>query len=129
MELSINQISVLRDQFSKIKSVNPESPTLAKISNLLDKLDIKSLVKLVNAKINFISSMAAGKLVILGYRKPEEKSDWSSMKEAPKDSSRILIKSGSKEIIGRSFNDKWYGDVWIKDNGDQILDVEGFRYI
>lgn len=60
-------LDMLRIDWSKIKNVNPESPNYKKVVMLLDRLPPDMLKQLVDAKIPFISGLAANRM-----RKPKK---------------------------------------------------------
>jgi len=130
MKLSKKQIEVLKQNFSKIKTVNLESPTIADISVLINKLSIPALVDLMKAKINWVSDIASIKLVQRGWRRPEQKTKWKPIIEAPTNGTEIIVLSQGKEIKAIPHDSEWHGQVWIqRKNGQQIYNIEGFQYI
>jgi len=51
-------IKKLRKEWSKLSTVNPESPTYKELIDKLDKMDINSLKQLMRANIKFVSLLA-----------------------------------------------------------------------
>jgi hypothetical protein len=77
-KLSQSQISILRQEYSKISKVDPSGEGYKKLTALLDKLDKQSLQDLVDAKIKFVSSLALNRI----RQNEEDKLEESISKEA-----------------------------------------------
>ena len=55
-------VEELRAAYSSINGIDPESPAYTKLTNLLDKMDQKTLKTIVDAKIKFVSSLALNRI-------------------------------------------------------------------
>ena len=61
--MSSAQVTKLRQEYDKIKTIDPSSDNYKKLTAMLDKLDLKTLQQLAGAKIKFVSSLAQNRVV------------------------------------------------------------------
>ena len=66
-------IEKLRQQWSSLKRIDPESPTYEALTSMLDALDSTKLRQLESANINFVSVLARNRLVRRGDYEPPGK--------------------------------------------------------
>jgi len=59
---TIPQIDTLRNEFSKISTVDPSLPTYVKLVHFLNKLDQAKLKQLSQSNINFLSKLALNRV-------------------------------------------------------------------
>ncbi len=76
--MSAAQIDKLRQEYGKIKGIDPASDNYKKLTAMLDKLDLKALQSLAGAKIKFVSSLAQNRVI----RKMNEEKTVGAKKEA-----------------------------------------------
>jgi preprotein translocase subunit YajC len=57
------QIDRMRQEYDKIKGIDPASDNYKKLTTMLDKLDLKTLQTLAGAKIKFVSGLAQNRVV------------------------------------------------------------------
>ena len=61
--MSATQIDKLRQEYDKLKGIDPASDNYKKLTGMLDKLDTKTLQQLAGAKIKFVSGLAQNRVV------------------------------------------------------------------
>jgi hypothetical protein len=61
--MSSAQVTKLRQEYDKIKTIDPSSDNYKKLTAMLDKLDLKTLQTLAGAKIKFVSGLAQNRVV------------------------------------------------------------------
>ena len=57
------QIKKLRDAWGTVERIDPTSNTYKKLDAMLEKMSIKELEIIIDAKIKFVSSLALAKVV------------------------------------------------------------------
>jgi hypothetical protein len=62
-KVSPAQIDRMRQEYDKIKGIDPASDNYKKLTAMLDKLDLKTLQTLAGAKIKFVSGLAQNRVV------------------------------------------------------------------
>ena len=62
-KVSPAQIDRMRQEYDKIKGIDPASDNYKKLTTMLDKLDLKTLQTLAGAKIKFVSGLAQNRVV------------------------------------------------------------------
>tara|TARA_B100000745_G_scaffold295460_1_gene239564 strand:- start:781 stop:1023 length:243 start_codon:yes stop_codon:yes gene_type:complete len=60
---SQSQIKKLRDAWGTVERIDPTSNTYKKLDAMLEKMSIKELEIIIDAKIKFVSSLALAKVV------------------------------------------------------------------
>jgi len=75
---SASQIDKMRQEYGKIKGIDPASDNYKKLTAMLDKLDTKTLQSLAGAKIKFVSPLAQNRVV----RRMNEEKTVGAKKEA-----------------------------------------------
>ena len=60
---SQSQIKKLRSEYAKIDRIDPTSAGYKKMDAMLEKMSIKELEIIIDAKIKFVSSLALAKVV------------------------------------------------------------------
>ena len=60
---SPSQIKKLRAEWGKIELIDPTSKTYKRLDDMLEKMSIEDLEKIIDAKIKFVSSLALAKVV------------------------------------------------------------------
>ena len=60
---SAGMISKLKKSYDGLKTINPTSPTAKKLFGVLDKMNKEQLIQIVKADINFLSLLAANRLI------------------------------------------------------------------
>ena len=60
---SQSQIKRLRDAWGTVERIDPTSNTYKKLDAMLEKMSIKELEIIIDAKIKFVSSLALAKVV------------------------------------------------------------------
>ena len=60
---SAGMISKLKKSYSTLKKIDPTSPTAKKLFGVLDKMNKEQLIQIVKADINFLSLLAANRLI------------------------------------------------------------------
>ena len=78
------QIDKMRQEYDKIKTINPDSDNYKKLISMLDKLDTKTLESLADAKIKFVSGLARNRI----RRKTNEEVELDEMDKSQPSSSR-----------------------------------------
>lgn len=61
-KFTAKQITTLRSEYAKIKSVDPGKPTYKKLTAMLDSMSQTQLKQLAHAKINFVSGLAHNRI-------------------------------------------------------------------
>ena len=66
---SPEQIKRLRQEFGKINKVDPESPTMRKLRDMIKAMSDDDLEEIKNAKIPFVSGIALSEIVRRRFEK------------------------------------------------------------
>ena len=66
---SSEQIKRLRQEFGKINKVDPESPTMRKLRDMIKAMSDDDLEEIKNAKIPFVSGIALSEIVRRRFEK------------------------------------------------------------
>lgn len=63
IQFTDEMLNKLRDEYSKIDTINPDTPAYQKLRKFIDGLDVEALKQLRDAKVKFVSMLAGNTLM------------------------------------------------------------------